>query len=143
MFTQLLLASTVVSLAFCHPSLYLAKLGDTKDDLIADMEGILEEAEIANRSLTAEEIEQVSRDYSDYCNCNCHVQIGDISHRIRKRQTKGVDYLEEENGDYGLLDWVMGSLCQCNCNPCSGGDADNGGGGGGGCTVSGGGKTGG
>ena len=136
MLTLFLLALTVITLAFCHPSLYLAKLGDTKDDLIADMESILEEAEIANRSLTAEEIEQVSKDYSDYCNCHCNVHIGHINHRIRKRQTERVDYLEEENGDYA-------SLCQCNCNPCSGGQADNGGGAGGGCTVSGVRKTGG
>ena len=131
MIPRLLLALTVVSMDDCHPSLYLVKLGDKKEDLIDNMASLLEGAEIANRSLTKFEMEQISKDYSDYCNCNCHVHIGDIYPQIRR-----LDYIDEDNGDYS-------SLCHCNCNPCSGGDAHNGGGGGGGCTVSGGRKAGG
>ena len=117
-FTLALLRMTV-EVVVCHPSLYLVKLADDKNDgPIDNMLSILQEAEIANKTLTDEEMEQLAQDYSDYCNCQCIVNIGTIYKNVHGG---GEDY----------------SICACNCNPCSGGHAHNGGGGGGGCSVSG------
>ena len=113
LFTLAILITTVV----CHPSLYLVKLADDKKEgPIDNMLSILQEAEIANKTLTDEEMEQLAQDYSDYCNCQCIVNIGTI---YKNKHGGGEDY----------------SSCNCNCNPCSGGHAHNGGGGGGGCSV--------
>ena len=120
LFTLTLLTKTVV----CHPSLYLVEIEDDKnEDPIDNMMSILQEAEIANKTLTEEEVEQLAQDYSDYCNCHCTVNIGIV---YQKHQRGG----GEENGAGG-----GGGICNCHCNPCSGGHAHNGGGGGGGCSV--------
>ena len=112
LFTLALLTMTVV----CHPSLYLAEIADDEnEDIIDNMMSILQEAEIANKTLTEDEMEKLAQDYSDYCSCHCSVSIINIY-----------------NGGGG-----EGGVCNCNCSPCSGGHADNGGGGGGGCSVSG------
>merc|ERR1712179_223332 len=92
--TLALLTETVV---VCHPSLYLTEIAenntgdpidnmmsiqqeadDKNEDIIDNMMSILQEAEIANKNLTEEEMEQLSRDYSDYCNCQCSVNLGTI-----------------------------------------------------------------
>ena len=104
----------------CHPSLFLVEIADDEnDDIINNMMSMLQEAEIANKTLTEEEVEQLAQDYSDYCNCQCIVNIG----IIYKNQHSPVGGGGGSSGG--------GGICNCNCNPCSGGHAHNGGGGGG------------
>merc|ERR550517_877393 len=117
MFLHLLFTLTLMRMTFGHPSLYLVEIADKKEGLIDDMVNILQEADVANRSLTEEEIEQVSKDYSDYCNCVCNVSdSGDYGSfgGISKWLATGIAKLLD-NGD-----------CHCICSPCSGGDAHNG-----------------
>ena len=74
-------------------SFYLARVSDEKNNNRTStkkgMDGIMaviRRAERRNRSLTDREVEMISNDYEDKCQCLCKVHVGDIINEVKSKE---------------------------------------------------------